>query len=243
MDGDLEFIIGLAEAPAGEGHDQKEDGDDDGWLALDGAEALAAIEGQQDLAIVAQLAEKPSNRHEKRSWQLMEMARARRSEKKLAKINQDQNQSITECREVVASVAAEFPLVAKLVGLPSSKGHRQMTEQRAGILCRLALTPVVQGSSHLRLAQMRAASLMHSVCSTKQSQCRDAMFESRLHVVHEHADSHFAATSRINMVSWQFDETSQKIKGLLSSALKGERVSHGHVSAQIMVHSGKMSVF
>ena len=243
MDGDLEFIIGLAEAPAGEGHDQKEDGDDDGWLALDGAEALAAIEGQQDLAIVAQLAEKPSNRHEKRSWQLMEMARARRSEKKLAKINQDQNQSITECREVVASVAAEFPLVAKLVGLPSSKGHRQMTEQRAGILCRLALTPVVQGSSHLRLAQMRAASLMHSVCSTKQSQCRDAMFESRLHVVHEHADSHFAATSRINMVSWQFDETSQKIKGLLSSALKGERVSHGHVSAQIMVHSGKMCVF
>ena len=53
MDGDLEFIIGLAEAPAGEGHDQKEDGDDDGWLALDGAEALAAIEGQQDFAIVA----------------------------------------------------------------------------------------------------------------------------------------------------------------------------------------------
>ena len=85
MDDDLEFIIGLAEAPAGEpGHDQEEE-DDDGGLAegLDGAEAVAQIEGHQDLAIVVQLAAKPPSRHEKRSWQLMEKARACRKEKKL----------------------------------------------------------------------------------------------------------------------------------------------------------------
>ena len=47
----------------------------------------------------------------------------------------------------------------------------------------------------------------------------------------------------VKVLAWQWDETSQRVRGMLAQRFDGERLSHGKVAVQIMMQSGLCSTF
>ena len=51
-----------------------------------------------------------------------------------------------------------------------------------------------------------------------------------------------AAAPTMKVITWQWDETAQRIQGMLSSLAPGEKLSHSKVATQIMMQAGLISV-
>ena len=49
-------------------------------------------------------------------------------------------------------------------------------------------------------------------------------------------------TPTVKVITWQWDETTQRIRGMLSKLAPGEKVSNAKAAAQIMMQSGQISV-
>ena len=221
-------------------------GEDDAQIVVAGGQGAAAINFDADMADLAALcamAEPPAKRHCQRSWQLMEKARATKESKALRARNSEQQVKLQHTQDLINEVAAEFPIVAKLAGLP--KKAPRMTERRSGMLVRFALSPPVGHQHPCRRTQMRSASVLVDVCSEAQRACMNAMFKPRNNDSDNAHEVVGCGPYRMHVVNWQFDETSQRIRGALaaSGTLAGERIAHSRVAVQIMVQSGQMSAF
>lgn len=192
-----------------------------------------------DLQMLVQLGANPKHKHQQRSWDLLNHARAAKKQKSL-------EQQVSTLKAVVAAekaklitVAAEYPLVAKTLGLSRDPG---VGEERAKHLCRLAFMPSLKGNISCRNKQNRACAVVSRVLQAELDRYSEVFFGP---VVEELAgdaapacDAPAVRPLSVKLLGWEWDETSQRLQALRKGALRGERKPLHQVSVQVMVQKG-----
>lgn len=194
--------------------------------------------GHDELQTIIQMGEqRPVRRHPQRSWQGMERARGAKAQKRTAGALQAEEAKRRRCETVVEMVATSMPLVSRTLGLPA-RAPRAMTEVRAGFMLRLALGPPARGDLSVRRVQGRALHL-----SFKAIQHAQNGYVERVLTPSPSADSPPEQPQRILVLSWQWDESSQRTRSISLGNLDGEKMRHAKLVVQIMVQLGSLSVF
>ena len=193
----------------------------------------------EDLAMVIAVGNaQPQRRHERRSWQAAEHARNAKA-LKLAKAKADKETSEREAAEAkLVAVAEQFPTVARVCGVGVRRGP--MTAARAATLQRLAFQPTARSHGATRLAQSRAAAVVADCAADLQAACVEQRWSAR----NQHQGEAPGSSSgfRAEVLAWQWDETTQKLKMHTSTkALQNERLSQAPVSKQIMMQNGLLT--
>ena len=111
---------------------------------------------------------------------------------------------------------------------------------RAGIVQRLALRPAIRGNCPARLVQARGIHLMATAGRQREQQAFEKVI---LHP--EHPDNPFDDhyTNRIAVLTWQWDESVQRLRALMQKHFAFERRSSAASATQVMVQSGKFSKY
>ena len=168
-DMDLDELIALSQAPAGRRR-RKPRADEVDAVAVVAAPAPAALDGvDADLLAVVALAEPAARRHERRSWQLLEKARAAKQQKRLSEQVEEESVGRRLAEHLVRAVVMEHPIVARGLGLKMSP--TEMNDARARLTMRLAFAPVVCSSPAGILRQNRAAFLTSRCALADQVRC------------------------------------------------------------------------
>ena len=204
--------------------------------------AAAALDDEEAaLQALVALGERQATRvHEQRSWQMMESVRA---VKKL-KVVHGQLVTATVAKQrseaIVGSIALQFPGVARAFGLKSKAVV--MDETRAALVIRVAVVPAFRGEGFARIIQARSADLVAHVALKQQQDFLNKIFRFRMCDAEPDAIGTLAG-ARFLVFSWQWDETSQRIKTITKEQLQGERQRHGAVAVQVMVQCGMITAF
>ena len=203
---------------------------------------IAAAPEAVDLAVVVDLMggggpARPS--HERRSWQLMERARAARSqglaERALAKAQAAKG----KVDAVVSFMSAQCGKLARKLGVAES---RKVNEDRAGMMVRLAASPLCRGDDSLRCTQARSADVVARAATHAQQVHATRMFNlSPVGLVD--APNCETQGSRIHAMAWQWDETDQTIKAIFAAASSGERANHSRSSVQVMMQHARLVLY
>lgn len=222
-----------------------DDGDSDVGGGQDGRPAgvVALVrderEAAADLAAIVQMAAPAPKRYAQRSWQLLAHARSQKAVKR-ARTERDTALASSRAATILLSMAgAQFPDAAAALGLP--KTRQPMGPHRAAVMVRLSLMPSMRGNSRHRKTQACAVSLVAAAAEAEQQ-----MFVKR--VFFPSADDTKvlpgapADTLRIVSMSWQWDETSQRLRSVHQHRLPGERLSPAGMSVQVMMQHGRLQV-
>lgn len=226
-------VVGVAERPS--------DGE---WVG----EAVAAVvqlhqpvdpevEGLEEvLGLVAAPRQK---KHQQRSWQLCEKARAKKAKLKVERELQVAKQQAASSNQVIAQVQGQFPSVAQALGLRPTRAP--MDESRARIVQRLAFMPAFRGANPARGAQARALGLVCQAALDLQRRCVQNM--ALRPPAPPDGLEQLASGVRLVCLTWQWDETTQRLKSLQKPKLRNEKASSEHVSMQVMMQSGSMVAY
>lgn len=108
------------------------------------------------------------------------------------------------------------------------------------VLQRLASAPVIRGNVAAKKALEVAVSVIASAGLALQQRCvQRVLFEGCSGDSSSSAQAH-RTTHVVHCLGWQWNETSQHIQSLIrTSALPGEKASHGEYSTQVMVQNGR----
>ena len=149
--------------------------------------------------------------YEQRSKQLLEKARevkrARTAERREAALRV----RLEAALEVVDAVRRAFPAVAAAVGLPAVQVSKSCDERRADNLNVLALRPAIRGHNAALVAQKRAVSIVARAVLDVQRNFVGEAFAARC----EGGEP----TVPVVAVAWQWDETSQKMRNILTMCI------------------------
>ena len=194
---------------------------------------LGAPDDEDLMAVVAIAEQQPApRRFEQRGAALMAYCRAKKLAKAAGERAERAEALVSRQASQLQLMAAQHPQSAKLIGLPKAKG--QMDVPRAMLVIKLAMMPTLRGNvGAFRKAQDKAAALVARVARRLQLQCVDDM----LRVTPESAGSQFPSM-RLVAVVWQWDETSQRVKGMIAQCLPGETCGLMQMSVQVMMQSG-----
>ena len=205
MDADLGLLVGLL-----------------GGQGLQAERAAAAEAADIDMLVALARPPPPGERkHPQRSWQLMQDARAA---KKAKATNKEKDKAVAEkerAERSLAAMSAMCPAAAARLKLGFSGGV--MDERRAEIVATLALGPSVRSTDDtLVRAQRRAVSLVAEAALRVQAGFCQEVFEGlRLRRVPLAASASLVSGPFCICLTWQWDETSQKIRNLLGKLLPG----------------------
>ena len=206
------------------------------------ADDVAVAEGAAELAMAVDLmARVPgvqgSFRH--RSWELMSQCRWAKALQSSQRKHDQSKDKLAELRARASEAVRQSPIIARCMGLKAQRAA--FDERRAMFMIRLAAAPLARGDMAVRLTQARAADVTAHALVKIQSGFVERTFCCAGSLVGHDG----AASSRIHVLSWCWDETSQRIKAITdaSKKLQGERVSHARSSVQVMMQSGKLVVF
>jgi hypothetical protein len=208
-------------------------------------EQLEQAEPERDdlLAMVAAgLVEQPKV-YIQRGWQLTEKARAAKKSKALSAELTIAKSAQMVAETAVRAIASQFPVVARAAGL-SVHCESGMGPLRSALVQRLAFMPPIRGDSFAKTSQREAVALVASCGMELQRVFFRAQFlEPRNPVLFDDVLGPLQHANVIRCLTWQWDETSQRIRALAKGRLKGERTSHCRVAVQIMMQGGRVSVF
>ena len=102
----------------------------------------------------------------------------------------------------------------------------------------IAFAPAIRGNDSGRWMQDRSLAAIAHVAMESQR----AWLHNQLWPRADMDDSSYqivpAPDPTVNVITWQWDETTQRIKGMLSRLAPGEKLSHSKVSTQIMMQGG-----
>ena len=221
MDDDLEMLVGLA-------------GGD-----VAGVEAAEAA----DVEMLVALARPPApaeRRHPQRSWQLCEKARAAKKAKAMEKKVAEADSARHQAESSLVALSTLCPAAA--ARLKIAQPRREMDDQRAEIVAALALSPTVPARDALTRTHRRAVSLLTETALQVQSEYCGKVFGAALELAAPGASS---ASSGLVCVclTWQWDETTQKIRNALGPQLRGEKRSDARVASQSLMQSGRVIVY
>ena len=221
-------VAGVAPAaPHTAGHDADRfaaagphDDDDNGRLVVrrdHDFEAMIAIEAMPI-----------ERKHQARSWQLLQHARACKKQKKMeaeATALQARSKQMAGALDLVRFA---FPHVGQVVGIKGMSGATDFTEQRAKWNMVLAVKAPLRQSDLCR-TQGRSASLVaHAALDTQESYVSGVLEGGGAGVVDD-------CRSVVKMVSWAWDETSQKAQDVMSALRPGQKQSKHKVAIQVMM--------
>lgn len=242
MDEDLAFLAALAApseaslagGPQGDGAVVE--------ICEDEAQQCRAMEDDEgDLQLVAALAERPQEaprKYKQRGWELLEKARMVKAQKRLEGQLAMKEAERRAVQHAVTTIATAFPSVAKAVGLrPAMPG---MTEDRALLLQRLSLAPAIRGCVPAKKTQDVAVSTVACAGLALQSEwARRLLLEGRFGTAACAMEEAPKAAMAIHCLSWQWDETTQRVRRLADrDTMAEERACHGQFSVQVMMQSG-----
>jgi hypothetical protein len=197
------------------------------------------ILGDGGLGVLVAIAERPEKRHERRSWQLLEKARYELNKKRSAAAIALETSKRQRLDAIVEAAACSFPIVARTLGLQRKSGQSTMTTDRAALVVRLALIPGIRGNNPFRSSQVRSVDLAVRAALKQRDRYADQVFLTSSLPVEEAA----SRNPRHHVLSWQWDETSQRMRGIFSNNLDGEKQRHGKLAVQVMVQSGLITTY
>ena len=192
--------------------------------------------------LVAIAAAVPAERrkHEQRSWQAMEKARDAKRQRKTERGLATAQEGKRKAEESLKAVASLAPRVARSLGV--TVAGAEMTAERAEQWALVATRPTFRGDESYSLFDRRAVFLMAETLEALQ-----ARFLTGVLGVGPLAESgpriSDAAGHRHISLSWQWDETSQRVRNLLGQRLQGERLSHARSATQVLMQTGRLCVF
>ena len=140
-------------------------------------------------------------------------------------------------------VGSHFPVVGRILSLPPRRAPFDVV--RAALQERLAFLPTAR-EDVARKAQARAASLVAMCGLQLQREAVDRCWAARpgTDEPSDPVGKGMEHRFRVNALSWQWDETTQKLRAAISARLlPGEKVSGGSVSKQVMMQSGLFTNF
>lgn len=201
----------------------------------------ADLEDLQQLVAIGRV--RPELKHEARSWQATERARAAKALKKVSAEAKEEHRKRQLAEGILQHVVEEFPLVARVCNLRTKRGP--MSEGRAAFMEQLAFMPTVRGDDRARGAQSRAAALVAACGADLQRDCVERLWcTNREQDLFEGVSPDENVVFRVHILSWQWDETTQKLPAdIVAKALRGERCSQAAVSKQIMMQHGFVTKF
>ena len=127
----------------------------------------------------------------------------------------------------------QFPVVAQFLWLKQCR--TAFDEQRARAFIFLACSSRLHGSAAGRLLNMHARAC--AVVASAALICRNKHIEQQL--VSQSTSVGLPAL-RVAMLTTQFDETSQRLRGFIKKKLKGERETKAQMHTTIQVMSGRI---
>ena len=195
----------------------------------------------EDLQMICQQApERPHRKHARRSWQLTEKARLIKENRGLKMRLETESLEKKAVVDVLDAVRHTLPGVAVLVGVSSGgRGRAGLTEKRAQALAVLAARPALAGSSAVVKAQQRAVALVARSVLATQAAFVEGVFSAASAGNDPNALADLAVVAEILSINWQWDESSQKMKNVISTRACGEKASRFHVAGQVMMQSGR----
>ena len=208
--------------------------------AHDAADADADLEGLLALApFVAPVVPK----HEQRSWQHTERARAGKALKRA-------QQRTTLATAAMTSAESELRIVTALHGsgiASSSKPTPLIPEMASQLNLALACQPTTRGCPARISKQARASATVAASFASIQGDALRSSFLLREYPTLSSVTSGIdlanrigerIPTSRIHMFCLQWDETSQRLRAFNSKKFKRARQSHAQSALQVMVQHG-----
>ena len=245
---ELEALIALAGDVPGEAAQAGADPGEAGAAlagAVLGEAALAAgaVDDElQDLLVVQAMAEPPPRQYRRRSWELLANARSAKALKVKDRRLSSMGSQVTALSSMASAVAAEFPVVAQLIGTRAQR--LPMSEQRARICMKLAMLPAIRGANSFKKSQDRAVGLFASAALSAQAAFVRSLVDPPPIADDAVFDDAVVVQDKVLALDWQWDETTQRTKALTSDkAFAGERVGHTQVAVQVMVQHGSLRTF
>ena len=179
------------------------------------------------LAELLALSSKGKRKQEQRSFDLVQHARCSKSIKTKDQEIIELRQELRQRDQTFSTICRNFACVASFFGLRIKQ--RPMDEARAKNLIQLACSSRIRGRAMgpQQKAQNAAANAIASTLLNKQEQFKAALLNKPL-------ACELAAPLHVLVYCHQWDETSQKLKGIYRT-LQGERISKQRSSVQIMV--------
>ena len=130
--------------------------------------------------------------------------------------------------------------VARAVGVASTHGLNNMTLERAALTAVVAFAPAMRGDDRSQRVQRRAVSIMAQASLGRQA----AFVSQTLGAPPEPVAEAILgiAAARHRSLSWQWDETSQRVRNLMGDRRPGERRSDAKLATQVMMQTGRLQV-
>ena len=121
------------------------------------------------LDLVALDAAPRRRKHEQRSWQLMERARAAKERKRVERREGQAEQRWQRVQGAVQELQLAFPGIVRSVGLPDCGAARGFTEDRAAVLSKLAFRPAIRTRDSTAVRQRQAVVLVAKAAEARQA--------------------------------------------------------------------------
>ena len=196
----------------------------------------------EDLVEVATV-EPATKKWRKSSWELCAFARSQRNAQLVEKKVISQQELNTDILQVVAKLMYRVPGVqALLYKINKKKVDYNDSTLRASALSHVAFLPSIKGNFASRQAQTIAVSTVAKCALAQQQAWLEQVFRPSIEAGGPPAGSD-DVSQLVKVFTWQWDETSQRVRAMLPNRLPGERVPHIKVATQVMMQSGLLSTF
>lgn len=191
-------------------------------------------------------------KYEQRSWELLAAARATKKAKRYEAEIARQRGLVERERTASQAMAVACPMVARRLGVKPTRGA--LAEGRATVVLRLAFMPGIKGDHPARNNQNRACAVVSSVLEAAFDAYAEAFFQGSQALLGARRGTGALATaddmpplagdfSQVKVVSWEWDETSQRLQALRAKALHRERTPLHGVAVQVMVQRGMLTLY
>jgi hypothetical protein len=180
----------------------------------------------------------PRNKFQPRSW---ELAKHMRASKKLKAVERKYGTLKADNEVLGKALAATSALDSSIVNICRQLGVQVGScMHKAAIVARIAFVANIKGDFDGRHVQTRASSIVAQCALTQQREWTLQHIAGLMAKADDVdvEDLALGVNRPVHVITWQWDETSQRVRSLLGNRLKGERLTRHKVSAQIMMQSG-----
>ena len=197
-----------------------------------------------DLMELVQLGEPTCHKFKHRSWELIKHAAAG---KKLKAAVDRAEKAEGACKRIGKSMALVQHLYPRFKALlrKTCPDDLSGSTAKAMAMSLIAFAPSIKGKGDRRFFQDRSVATIANVALRLQQGWIDQQLKpSAADLDASSCSTAIGLTPTMKVITWQWDETTQRIRGMLSrqQAAPGEKLSYAKAAAQIMMQSGQISV-
>ena len=176
------------------------------------------------------------------SWEHVKNARAGKKLKAAERKGETLEQQKTTLSNALVCAAQMVPSIRSVLAAAGCNARGDMVKATA--ISHLAFAALCRGTQPQRWSQTRAAGVVADCALHHQSEwLRSLSLPQGVDDPASDALGDYAPPNTVNVFTWQWDETSQRIKAIMRAPARGERVGTQQVAQQIMVQAGHCTQF